>query len=868
MQSTNTLRGVLQLGDRQVDLARLRVLGEGLELRLTPTEAKVLLYLWSQRGRTVPRAELLSEVWGYGDGVVTRTLDATVARLRSKVEANTRSPAHLLTVRGVGYRLEGVDSPPEATGRTRFFGRTEELASLAALGSGDGRLVTIVGPGGAGKTRLTRELGASVGHAWCDLQHLEDGVMGAVAAALRLPAGGSEERTAMEVGALLGRPGAPLLILDNAEHLADEVARCVCALLPRGGRILVTSRAPLRVGGEHLLRLGPLPPREAVALLVDRARAIRPGFGRGPHDAEHLDACVRLVDCLPLAVELAAARADLRSAESLRQGLEEPVSFLRDDGLTPRDAPRRHMTLDALLGRSWDRLDPPAQAGLLRCSVFAAPFEPEAGEALAGAAALRTLAEGNLLMVEEPVTAGGAPRLRMLETVRSFCVARHGDEARAESHRAHRRWFEARAAALQLACRDDDRQARDALAAISPDVVWAARHALEDGDAAAALEALLALRFLVRLGSIALRPDRFVALLLQALRLDVEDELRARTLICLASEQTRMADHDAVDVALDEAEALALALASPKLQGRALNIRVRSLSARSRFEEATAAALAGIELAASARDLRIQAHLTLDLANVRKRVGDLARSAEGLLDARSLYERAGDRTGLSIVLVNLAGIAFYEGRMTEARSLFADAHRIQTDEGDEARAACTALYLAFLAVIGDEAATARAMLDAAVPVVLLRAAPSMRAFAHRIEGMERILAGELDEAADRLRRAAETCSLEHLRRVDRGLLGQVRALQRRRREVSRLLQEQLAGEDREPPGLETRTLVLHAELLARLAADGVDAPPGRLPAEQAAWLRDQLPTLTGLGSSGFAIRVLRAELDPSLVALL
>lgn len=857
---------MLGLGDREVDLGRLTVRGEGVEHRLTPTEARALAYLWSQRGRTVSREELLREVWGYSEGVVSRTLDATLSRLRAKVEEQPSAPRHLRTVRGVGYRFEGPAAPTVPPRRSRFFGRVEELESLAFLASAGPHLLTLVGPGGVGKTRLATELAAGLGHAWCDLQHLDGGVAGALAAALRLPAGASLDRTLLEIAALLGRPGAPLLIVDNAEHLLDEVAVCVGPLLQRGGRVLVTSRAPLRIEGERLLRLGPLPPDAAVELLVDRARALRPAFGRGPQDGEHLHACVELIDRLPLAIELAAARADLRSAESLRRGLQEPVAFL-DDGLESRDLPARHLSLEALLDWSWSRMEGPAQEALLRCSLFAAPFDAEAGDALVGAAPLRLLLERSLLVHAPPAAPDLPLRLRMLEIVRSYCAPRLLGDPLAQARDAHRRWFCERAQELQERCREGSMPARAELSAISGDVLRAADFALEQGDREAVVEALLTLRFLVRQGSIPLRPRDYVQRLRAPLDDSVPPELRARALICIGGELCRMGEHDAVDAALDRAQALAESLGSPRLEGRVLNIRVRSLSSRSRFDDAIAAALRGIDCASRAGDLRIQAHLTLDLANVLKRGGDHAASAEGLHQARALYERAKDRGGLSAVLVNLAGLAVAADRMTEARSLFFDARRIQQEEGHEVRAACTALYLAFLHLLDEDCAAARELLEDAVPTVQLRAAPAMRAFAGRLQAMEAILGGRLDETADRLTEAVSTCTMEYLRRADRGLLGQVRALQRRRWEVDQLLAEQLAGEQGAEQAVETRVFALHAELLSRLDEAKSDARPGALPPEVATWLSDLLPTLPTGSSTEFAIRLLRAELDPELVAL-
>jgi len=343
--------------------------------------------------------------------------------------------------------------PPLRTGRpapgnlpiplTTFVGRTTDLAELSSL-LGSARLITLTGPGGIGKTRLGIELAG---------QHAPGFRDGAWFVALDLIDDPAQVNAsiARTIGLFDGpaRPAATglldhvaersmLLVLDNFEHVLNASGD-VGALLRAGPqvRVIATSRAPLRIAGEQEYPVRPLlqltgvdPSREsddaASALFADRARAVRPDWQPGPHQEAVRDIC-RMVDGLPLGIELAAARISLMPVEALRDRLHAGIGL---PGEGPRDTPARQRTLDAAIGWSYELLPTDQQSLLARLSVFDGSFDHIQASAVAGAAdvldGLLALAEQSLLNPEAgaPAPAPSGIRFRMLTTIQAFAAAR------------------------------------------------------------------------------------------------------------------------------------------------------------------------------------------------------------------------------------------------------------------------------------------------------------------------------------------------------------------------------------------------------------------------------------------------------------
>lgn len=310
---------------------------------------------------------------------------------------------------------------------TSFVGRTAELARLSELRSA--RLVTILGPGGTGKTRLAVEAARGLDACFVDLSPVEDGdlVPHAVLGALGLRESGFVPSAGDPIQRLVGSLGDQLLVLDNCEQVVAAVATLVRTLLSAcpALTVLATSREPLGLTGETLLPLAPLA-EDAVRLFADRAAAVRPGFVVTDTVAEICAA----VDGLPLAIELAASRLRQFTVDELASRLASDGPFrLLSRG--DRTAAARHQTLRAVVAWSWDLLTPAEQAVAARFSVFSG------GATLAAVEAVCETTDDVLAdLVDRSLIETDGRRYRMLDTIRLFCAERLTDDVRA-AHARH-----------------------------------------------------------------------------------------------------------------------------------------------------------------------------------------------------------------------------------------------------------------------------------------------------------------------------------------------------------------------------------------------------------------------------------------------
>ena len=304
---------------------------------------------------------------------------------------------------------------------TPLIGREGELAEVLALIHVH-RLVTLSGPGGSGKTRLALQAAAEL------VEEFRDGVWFVSLAALR------EENAVLPTIALTLGIGEPqtleqhleqteaLLLLDNFEQLLDAAPQ-VAELLRQapGVKVLVTSRSPLHLAGEHEYPVPPLADDDAVELFVERVRAGKPSF----EPDEHVGEICRRLDNLPLAVELAAARTNVLVPSQLLERLEQSLPLLSGGA---RDAPERQRTLRATIDWSYELLSDEEKQLFRRLAVFAGSFEIEAAEEVceAGLDTLASLIDKSLLRQ----TADG--RFFMLATIREYAAERYGEDAGAE----------------------------------------------------------------------------------------------------------------------------------------------------------------------------------------------------------------------------------------------------------------------------------------------------------------------------------------------------------------------------------------------------------------------------------------------------
>jgi predicted ATPase/DNA-binding winged helix-turn-helix (wHTH) protein len=496
---------------------RRTLAAEGREVPIRGRAFDLLLALVERRERVVPKDELMDLVWP-GRVVEEGNLTVHVAGLRKLLGSGI-----IATLSGRGYRFvapvaEGPaeDGPqprpipsrlppaqadtPVPSGAapwpgdlprplTKLIGRDGDLGRVAARFA-ESRLVTVVGAGGVGKTRLAlaaadRIRRSDAEGAWfADLGPLEDPrlVLAAIAAALGVEVGGGDALRVV-IAALAARRG--LLVLDGCEHLLQPTADAAEAILQScpGIAILATSREPLRAEGERLHRLQPLdaPAPDAAMtaarlaaypaseLFVERARAALGDFVPGDADAAEIMRICRRLDGIPLAIELAAPALQAMTLTELRERLERHLELLTAGR---RTALARQQTLRATIGWSLDRLEPLERALLLRLSVFNGTWTAGSAAFAAGCAEgedavcglIAALVDKSLVQAD---LTGVQARYRLLDSTRYYAAERLQPAELAEARRSLARWL----------ARTFDRAEADW--AFMPDEAWFAHYAPE-----------------------------------------------------------------------------------------------------------------------------------------------------------------------------------------------------------------------------------------------------------------------------------------------------------------------------------------------------------------------------------------------------
>ena len=509
---------------------------------------------------------------------------------------------------------------------TTFLGREQEMAVVTELLRREGvRLVTLTGPGGTGKTRLALQATAEVselfpdGLFWVPLSPLRDPalVLLTAAAAMEIKEQAGESALESLGAALAGRQ--VVLLLDNAEHLLPALATDVTSLLAAAPtvKLVVTSRERLRVEGEHVYPVPTLAEADGVRLFLDRARALNPSFST---TGEMQELCERL-DHLPLALELAAARTGLLSAEQLLERLGGRLDVLRG----ARDVDPRQQTLRATIEWSYDLLSAQEREVFARMSVFAGGCTLEAAESVCDTDVdvLQALLDKSLVRRRETER---EPRLWMLETIRDFAAERLAASGGADDlARRHLEYYLALAQEVAEQSEDADhdrdrldherdnlRIALDMALATDPDMAlelagrlrefWAGRGLHEGREKLAA--------------ALAAAPDAPAA-------------VRARGLRASATIAMKQADLEAADRFAHEALALHRELHDPRGAGSDLN-------------------LLGI------------------LAWYR---GDLTEASRLLEEAVEEHRESGSESGRAIALANLASVAQARGEHHRAIEL-------------------------------------------------------------------------------------------------------------------------------------------------------------------------------------------------------
>ena len=503
----------LTFGSFEVRPAERVLVEDGRPVPLGARALDILVLLVERAGQVVGKDELIAQVWPSAV-VEEATLRVHIAALRRHLHEGRAGQRYIVNVTGRGYsfvapvqsveRAGPAPTPQAAPGlplpAVRLVGRDQTVAALAAK-LRLRRFVTLVGPGGVGKTAVALlaapNLATEVeGTVFVDLAPVRQPALvpSALASALGLPA--RQDDPSGELAAhLAGR--RLLLLLDSCEHVVDAVAQLTEGIFANAPQvhILATSREPLRCRGEWVTRLGPLelPPVNdpltaaeaaawpAVQLFAERAAAAADSFQLDDANADRVAAICRHLDGMPLAIELAAARVDAFGLQGLQAMLDDPFSLLLASGR--RGAQARHQTLHATLEWSYGLLSAPEQLLLRRVGIFAGRFPLSALVAVVcaqdlGAAEatymVADLVDKSLLVAE---LEGDRVRYRLLDTTRAY--ARDKLAAAGETQDIARRHAQLCLQTFQAArCELDSSNPAD----------WLARHAPWVGEVRAALD--------------------------------------------------------------------------------------------------------------------------------------------------------------------------------------------------------------------------------------------------------------------------------------------------------------------------------------------------------------------------------------------
>jgi predicted ATPase/DNA-binding winged helix-turn-helix (wHTH) protein len=825
----------LSLDAGTYDPDRRAVVGASGEISLTPTEARLLEYLAERAGKVIAQKQLLTDVWGYSARVESRTLYTTVNRLRQKIERDPSFPRHLVAVQGAGYRLDVPEvapapaAAPVAAPAARVepphgpsVGRDRELGDVAARLAGGTRVLTLTGPGGVGKSHLARRLAAGWdGPAW--FVDVSDAVTAAeveaaLGRALDLPVGA-------DVPAALSGRGAALVVLDCFERAVEAAAATVGHWAANAGeaRFLVTSREALQIGAEQRVLIEPLAPAAAASLFSLRARAVRPDFAAVPDDVA---AIVKALDGLPLAVELAAARANVLTTAQLRQRLSQGLDVLAS---SRRDLPERQRSLRAALDASWELLTPWERAALAQASVFVGGMTLDAAEAVLDLRAfadapdvldvVQALLDKSLLRFVD----GDDVRFAMYDSVRFFAdekLAAGGPAARADAWRRHLAWASRLGQDASLAPLSGPRgvELRRALHEDLPNLLAAVDRGLSLGDgeraAWAARAALVAMESRRPFGEgIALAQRVLDAA--PALPPDARWRLR----VALAANLRAAGHADQAAAVMERSMAEDLGSGDPRAEGRVLVALGSAHRELMRLPEARNALVRATGLLRAVGDEPGEADAWGQLGAACSDAADI----EGLQQAQAaelrLARRMGDRWREAVVIGNMAYTHVARGEFPAALAKMDEALALHRAVGNRRAEGAVLSHLGQVLYQSGDPDGGRAALQRSLAIQRELGERRYEAYVLLCMGLGGLTTGRLDEAREALEASLAMHRAMRQRRFESILhcnLADLHLLQGRvdQAEQSARLALEIALEMQFPPDIGASRAVL-AEILGR-----------------------------------------------------
>lgn len=475
---------MLRFDGFDVDLATRETVAQGRVVHLEPQAFDVLAYLIEHRDRVVPHAEILDAIWGSGF-VSESALTTRIKEIRQALDDDGRRQRVIRNVRGRGYRFVAP-----AVRESGLLGRDADIAAVVDRVR-SGRPVTIVGPGGVGKSalatavadRVAGEYPDGVWHVRLDDLVVDTHPLPHILHSTATADAGAPPDAALD--ALAARRA--LLVLDNAEHVIDHVCAIVDRLAGGDLAVLITSRERLGCSDEVLWPLLPLPDAIARDLLLVRIAARVPSLELDDLPSESVSAIVRLSDGLPLALDMAAGMlASVTHADLVALMAERPDLVASPN----RSVAARHSTLESVIDHSLELLPDRLRHHVIEMHCFAAPASLDAVAGVIGAdvADMRALVDRSLVTVD---LTGPRTRYLTMHTVRAR--TRKLIEDADSLGRRHATWFTERAeASAEQLSTNSEATAACALQEMSADLRSAVRWST-DADPSLAVRACQAL---------------------------------------------------------------------------------------------------------------------------------------------------------------------------------------------------------------------------------------------------------------------------------------------------------------------------------------------------------------------------------------
>ena len=681
--------------------------------------------------------------------------------------------------------------------RDRFVGRALELLDLAQRLRGPARLVSVLGMGGTGKTRLVTRfawswLGEFPGGVWfCDLSQARnlDGICQSVARALDVPLGRSDPVT--QLGQAIAGRGECLIVLDNFEQVARYAPATLSRWLDRAreARFVVTSREVLGLPGEEVVALAPLPVSEAASLFLHRAEAACAGFAPGEADRQTIEPLVELLEGLPLAIELAAARVRVMPPHVLLQRMGERFQLLALGG----GRVDRQATLRAVFDWSWELLSEPEKAALAQLSVFAGGFNVAAAEAVldlsSSPQAPFPLDALQSLMQKSFVQQVRDYRFDLLVSVQEYAAEHLATPGRFPGSGAAATTAAQRRHGAHFASLDDNQATADACADLENFIV-ACRRAVGRGDAAMASTLLYGAWVGLKQRGPFRRGVELAALVSSMPQLDTEQRARVHG---AAGDALQASGRDAEAlVEYERALELSRAAGQRSFEAQCLSnlghLQLRgghADAARRHFEAALVKA-------------REQRHRMIE-SDVYNGLGNLEESLGRIEQARSHYEAAlqgsrdiGDRQREGGILGNLALLHVDQGQMDTALQYHEAALTAARDTGSLNLAGNTLCNLGWLLQLLGRSPEAHRRLDEALALARSLGNAQLECVVLCNLGILLESLARPDEARDHLEAAsalAQRVGDTHAQGQFLGYLGLLHARQDRHADARRCLDE-------------------------------------------------------------------------------